>query len=176
MGNFICASSVPDVLRVPYISCIDKLVIIMAEMSKKEITKFIMQNTLTGKLATVKKDGSPHVVPIWFILDDIDNSDDIIFTTGSTSVKARNIQRNDRVCICIDDQTPPFSFVTVYGIAEIQQFNQNELLKWATKIAERYMGKDNAESFGTRNSTEGELLVRIKPLSIVAEKNIAAWD
>jgi len=126
-----------------------------------------MQNALTGKLATVKKDGSPHVVPIWFILDDIDNSDDIIFTTGSTSVKARNIG---------DGQTPPFSFVTVYGIAEIQQFNQNELLKWATKIAERYMGKDNAESYGTRNSTEGELLVRIKPLSIVAEKNIAAWD
>jgi nitroimidazol reductase NimA-like FMN-containing flavoprotein (pyridoxamine 5'-phosphate oxidase superfamily) len=68
----------------------------MAEMSKKEIRKFIMQNTLTGKLATVKKDGSPHVVPIWFTLDDIDNSDDIIFTTGSTSVKARNIQRDDR--------------------------------------------------------------------------------
>jgi len=133
-----------------------------------------MQDTLTGKLATVKKDGSPHVVPIWFILDDIDNSDNIIFTTGSTSVKARNIQRDDRVSICIDDQTPPFSFVIVYGIAKIQQFNQNELLKWATKIAERYMGKDNA--YGARNSTEGELLVRIKPLNIVAEKNIAAWD
>ena len=68
----------------------------MAEMSKKEIRKFLMQDTLTGKIATVKKDGSPHVVPIWFILDDIDNSDDIIFTTGSTSVKARNIQRDDR--------------------------------------------------------------------------------
>jgi PPOX class probable F420-dependent enzyme len=133
----------------------------MAEMSKKEIRKFLMQDTLTGKLATVKKDGSPHVVPIWFIIDDIDNSDDIIFTTGGTSVKARNIQRDDRVSICIDDQTPPFSFVTVYGIAKIQQFNQNELLKWATKIAERYMGKDNAESYGARNSTEGELLMRI---------------
>jgi hypothetical protein len=38
------------------------------------------------------------------------------------------------------------------------------------------MGKDNAESYGIRNSTEGELLVKIKPLSIVSEKNIAAWD
>ena len=148
----------------------------MAEMSKKEMREFLMQDTLTGKLATVKKDGSPHVVPIWFIVDDTDNSDDIIFTTASISVKARNIQRDARVSICIDDQTPPFSFVTVYGIAKIQQFNQNELFKWATKIAERYMGKDNAESYGPRNSAEGELLVRIKPLSIVAENNIAAWD
>jgi PPOX class probable F420-dependent enzyme len=152
------------------------LIISMAEMSTKEIRKFLVQGTLTGKLATVKKDGSPHVVPIWFILDDNSNSVDIIFTTGSTSVKARNIRLNNRVSICIDDQTPPFSFVTVYGVAEIQQINRNELLKWATKIAERYMGKDNAESYGTRNSAEGELLVRIKPLNIVAEKNIAAWN
>ena len=149
----------------------------MANMSTKEIRKFLLQGTLTGKLATVKKDGSPHVVPIWFILGDIDydNGVDIIFMTGSTSVKARNIRLNNRVSICIDDQTPPFSFVTVYGVAEIQQFNRNELLKWATKIAKRYMGKDNAESYGTRNSAEGELLVRIKPVNIVAEKNIAGW-
>ena len=36
----------------------------MAEMSKKEIRKFLMQGTFTGKLATVKKDGSSHIVPI----------------------------------------------------------------------------------------------------------------
>jgi hypothetical protein len=68
------------------------------------------------------------------VVDD-NNSGDIIFTTGSTSVKARNDQRDNRVSICIDDQIPPFSFVTVYGVAKIQQVNQNELLKWATKIA-----------------------------------------
>jgi PPOX class probable F420-dependent enzyme len=151
----------------------------MTEMSKKEIRRFLLQGTLTGKLATVKNDGTPHVVPIWFILNDItDNntSGDIIFTTSSMSVKAKNIQHDNRVSICIDDQTPPFSFVTVYGIAKIQQYKQNELLKWATKIAERYMGKKKAESYGKRNSTEGEMLVRIKPKRIVAEKDIAGWD
>jgi nitroimidazol reductase NimA-like FMN-containing flavoprotein (pyridoxamine 5'-phosphate oxidase superfamily) len=65
----------------------------MTEMSKKEIRKFLMQGTFTGKLATIKKDGSPHVVPIWFVLDDDNNSrgrvGDIIFTTDNTSVKAK---------------------------------------------------------------------------------------
>lgn len=42
---------------------------IMTFMSKKEIEKFFMNGTFTAKIATVKKDGSPHVVPIWFILD-----------------------------------------------------------------------------------------------------------
>jgi len=90
----------------------------MAEMSKEEIARFVMQGTFTGKLATVRKDGSSHVVPIWFVLDN-ENSKrrgigNIIFTTYSTSVKANNIRRNNRVSICIDDQTRPFSFVTIF--------------------------------------------------------------
>jgi hypothetical protein len=64
----------------------------------------------------------------------------------------------------------------VYGTAEIKNYKQNELLKWATKISQRYMGKDNAEAFGRRNSTEGEVVVRVKPTRIIAEKNIAGWD
>jgi len=52
----------------------------------------------------------------------------------------------DLVSICIDDQIPPFSFVTIFGTAKIFPYIQKEILKWATKIAERYMGKRNAEA------------------------------
>ena len=148
-------------------------------MSKAEIGRFLMQGTFTGKLATVKKDGSSHVVPIWFVLDGANSRGrvgDIIFTTYSTSVKANNIRRNNSVSICIDDQIRPFSFVTIFGTAKIHPYKQKEVLKWATKIAERYMGKDNAEAYGKRNSEEGLVLVRIKPRRILAEKDIASWD
>jgi PPOX class probable F420-dependent enzyme len=158
----------------------------MADMSKKEIRKFLMQGTFTGKLSTVKKDGSSHIVPIWFVLDGGKKKksatarrakdDDIIFTTNGTSVKAKNIQRDSRVSICVDDQTPPFSFVVVYGTAKIHRYKQRELFRFATKIAQRYMGKEKAELYGRRNSTEGEVLVRIKPTRIIAEKDIAGWD
>ena len=158
----------------------------MAEMSKKEIKKFLMEGTFTGKLATIKKDGSSHIVPIWFVLDGGGKKksatgrrakdDDIIFTTDGTSIKAKNIQRDNRVSICVDDQRPPFSFVVVYGTAKIHRYRQRELFRFATKIAQRYMGKENAELYGRRNSTEGEVLVRIKPTRIIAEKDIAGWD
>ena len=72
-----------------------------SEMSDAEIRRFLMQGTYTGKLATVKKDGSSHVVPIWFVLDKVNSRGklgNIIFTIGDTSVKAKNIQRNNRVC------------------------------------------------------------------------------
>jgi PPOX class probable F420-dependent enzyme len=155
----------------------------MAEMSEKEIRRFLMQGTFTGKLATVKKDGSSHIVPIWFVLDGSNkngNGDrkdgDIIFTTNGSSVKARNIERDNRVSICVDDQTPPFSFVIVYGTAKIHHYRQNQLFRFATRIARRYMGKDNAENYGRRNSAEGEVLIRIKAKRIIAEKDIAGWD
>ena len=151
-------------------------------MSKKEIRKFLMQGTFTGKLTTVKKDGSCHIVPIWFVLDDgirrggSGIGQDIIFTTDGTSVKAKNIQRDNRVSICVDDQTPPFSFVVAYGTATIQHYERDELFRFAAKIAQRYMGKENADLYGRRNSAEGEVLVRIKPTQIIAEKDIAGWD
>ena len=55
--------------------------------------------------------------------------------------------------------------------AKIRHHKHNELFKWATKIAERYMGKDDAEACGKRNSGESEVLVRIKPTRIISEKN-----
>jgi PPOX class probable F420-dependent enzyme len=146
-------------------------------MSDEEIKKFLMFGTRTAKLSTIRKDGSPHAVPIWFVLDNTDNNDThIVFTTGHDSLKANNMICEPRVCICVDDQIPPFSFVKIDEVAEINQKPpRNEILKWATRTAERYMGKNNADSYGKRNSEEGELLVRIKRIRIVAEKNISEW-
>lgn len=122
-------------------------------------------------MATVRNNVSPHVAPIWIVLDE-DSNDDIILTTWNESIKGKNIIRDSRVSISVDDQKPPYSFVIVNGIAQISEEPPN-LLKWATRIAGRYMGKDNAESYGKRNSVKGELLIRVKATKIIGEKNIA---
>jgi len=142
----------------------------MPEMTKEEYTDFLLQGTKTGKLATVREDGRPHVVPIWYTLD----GDNIVFTTGETSVKAKNMVRDPRISISVDDQTPPYSFVTTEGIATFSKDPQ-QLLHWAIKIGERYMGEDQAEAFGRRNASEGEILVTIEPIKIIAYKDVTAW-
>ena len=38
------------------------------------------------------------------------------------------------------------------------------------------MGKRNAKAYGERNSTEGAVIVRVKPTKVIAEKDIAAWE
>ena len=144
----------------------------MPEMSKDEIRNFLLQGTFTGKLGTISKNGTPHVVPIWFTLDDEDN---IIFNTGSKSIKAQNILRDNRVRLCVDDQIPLYSFVTIDGIAEIISNKPNELFKWAKIIAARYMGNDKAEEYGRRNSSKEELLIKIKPTKVIGQKDLAGW-
>jgi PPOX class probable F420-dependent enzyme len=145
----------------------------MKEMSKEEIQTFLMSGTLTGKISTVRKDGRPHVVPIWFILENDDYNIKVVFTTGQDSLKAKHMLRDPRVSFCVDDQIPPFSFISIEGIAEInKEPNLSELLKWATKITGRYMGQDIAEAYGKRNAVKGEFLVRIRPTKIIAQKDM----
>lgn len=141
-------------------------------MTKDEIRNFLLQGTLTGKLGTINKDGTPHVVPIWYTVDE---EDYIVFNTGGESVKAKNIRRDNRVRLCVDDQTPLFSFVLIDGIAQIERRQASEIYKWAKIIAARYMGDDKSEAYGKRNSGEGEILVKIKPVRIVGQKDTADW-
>ena len=63
-------------------------------MSKGELSSFLNRGTFMAKLPIVKEDSSPHVVPLWFVLDAEDN---IIFGTATNSVKGKNISCDPRV-------------------------------------------------------------------------------
>jgi PPOX class probable F420-dependent enzyme len=122
----------------------------------------------TAKLATVRADGRPHVTPVWIAGD----GDHIVFTTHQTSLKGKAISRDPRVCLCVDDERPPFSYVIVEGTAALST-DPDDLLHWATVIGGRYMGADRAEEYGRRNGVPGELLVRVTPTNVMAARDIA---
>ena len=127
----------------------------MPRMTEEQWRAFVSEGTRTGKLSTVRADGSPHVAPIWFLLD----GDDLVFTTGASSVKGRNLARDGQFALCVDDDRPPFAFVVLQGRAAVSE-QAGELRQWAARIAARYMGQDRAEEYGARNGGPGELLVR----------------
>lgn len=137
-------------------------------MSDQERRDFLSAGTRTGKLATTRKNGAPHVAPIWFVLD----GDDVIFTTGEGTVKGKTIRRDGRVALCVDDDRPPFSYVLIEGTASVSR-DPDDLLLWATRLGARYMGADQAEQFGRRNAVPSELLVRVTPTKMLAEADIA---
>jgi len=141
----------------------------MPAMTEDEAYAFIDQRPArTAKLATVRKDGAPHVAPIWVALD----GHDLMFNTGRDTLKGHALRRDPRVSLCFDDDRPPFSFVIVEATVILSE-DPEQLLAWSTIIGGRYMGDDLAEQYGRRNGVPGELLVRATPSRIVAARDIA---
>jgi PPOX class probable F420-dependent enzyme len=147
-------------------------------MNPEEVMNFLNHGTMTAKVSTATLAGIPHVAPVWFVIDYNSSSNNkdftVIFTTFYNSVKARHLISNPKVCLCVDDQKPPFSFIIINGIAEINQDPRyDELLGLTRRIAERYMGTDNAEKYGKRNAVKGECVIKIKPTKIIAQKDVS---
>jgi PPOX class probable F420-dependent enzyme len=140
------------------------------DMTSEQVRSFISYGTRTAKVATVMKNGQPHVMPVWFVLDGLE----IVFTTGANTVKGRNLQRDPRLALVVEDDEPPFAFVHVRGRVTLDE-DLEDLLRFATAIGSRYMGEDRAKEFGKRNAVPGELLVRVTPERVIAEADVAGY-
>ncbi|HEX3907835.1 MAG TPA: PPOX class F420-dependent oxidoreductase [Mycobacteriales bacterium] len=137
-------------------------------MTPERIREFLSHGRRTGKLATTRYDGRPHVAPVWFILD----GDDIVFMTGAETVKGKTLQRDPRAALVVDLEEPPYAFIMVDGQVTLSR-DLDEMLPLSIAIARRYVAADEAEAFGRRNAVEGELLARLRPEHIVAMDDIS---
>jgi hypothetical protein len=140
----------------------------MERMTDAQWRAFLVASPRTAKLATIRADGRPHIAPVWFALD----GTDIMFNTGADTVKGRNLRRDPRVSLCVDDPADLYAYVAVDATVTITE-DPAELLHWATVIGGRYMGADHAEEFGARNGVPGELLVRATPTNVVGFTGIS---
>jgi len=86
-----------------------------------------------GKIATVRKSGSPHVTPIWYMYED----GKLIINTTTNRVKFRNIKRDPRVCFLVDDGYP---YIMIEGRARIA--NERDPMKDIETLAIRYTGEE----------------------------------
>jgi PPOX class probable F420-dependent enzyme len=138
-------------------------------MTPDEIHDFLSHGTRTAKLATSGPDGQPHVMPVWFVLD----GEQLVFTTWGDSVKGRNLRRNPRAAVSVDEEVAPYTFVHIRGRVTLSE-DLGELLRFATAIGGRYMGADRAGEFARRNAVPGELLVRLRPERLIAAADVAS--
>ena len=146
----------------------------MGRLNRDECLAFLRSPVRPAMLATARAEGRPHVAPVWY---DVGDDGTIVFNTGRDTVKGRAIRRTGRVALCVQDEAPPYAFVTVEGEASVSEASVSEepgeLRAWAARIGGRYMGADRAEEFGDRNGVPGELLVRVAPERLVGETGVA---
>lgn len=144
----------------------------MREMSRSEWWQFASEGTRTGMLGLVRANGAPIVTPIWFLLNEGPDGDELIFTTGTETLKGKAIARDGRISLAVDDQKPPYSYVQFTAEARLTH-DMDDLLASATRLGARYMGAERGDEYGKRNAVPEESLVRAKITKVIARADIA---
>ena len=131
----------------------------MSEINKKiigPVSKIIQKNSFAF-LATLMKDGSPHVSPVW--IDIVDNI--ILINTAKGRIKQRNVSRDPRVSISLIDDENPYSMVTIRGKVIDQTSNGAD--EHIDKLAKKYL---NTERYPGHSPNVERVILRIKPEKI----------
>jgi PPOX class probable F420-dependent enzyme len=122
-------------------------------MTEEELTWFWREPNL-AKLATIRQDGTPQLMPIWYLHD----GRDLLMITRPTAHRVRNIRRDPRVTVCIDRPTPPYAGVVVRGTATLEEVTYQQL---AVPLAVRYLGQDAGALVGAEYARVDLMTIRI---------------
>lgn len=122
-------------------------------MTEQELEQFLREPNL-AKLATINPDGTPHLVPVWYLHE----GQDLVIVTNPTSRKVRNILRDPRVTVCVDRATPPYAGVILRGKATVEHVEYQSL---AVPMAIRYLGQDAGVLVGEQYARNDLATIRI---------------
>lgn len=128
------------------------------DVTLTERQKQFVREARIGRLVTIGQDGSPHVAPIWYAYGD----DAFLILTDETSLKVKNIKRDPRVVLCIDDEQPPYHYVIARGEASLHPALGEE---WRLTLAVRYLGDEMGRRYVESTPANNEILIRLVPTS-----------
>jgi PPOX class probable F420-dependent enzyme len=135
----------------------------MPPLSEDELTAFLDEMPV-ARLSSHNRDGTIHTVPGYFKYE----GGAILLGTQATTHKVRNIERDPNVTVLIDNQSPPWKGVLIYGRAEL---DHDDLVAKRTAIFERYMPPEDAREFASALANKyPPAVIRVTPT------RITSWD
>lgn len=126
----------------------------MSESIQSEQIAQLFQGKNFAHFATLMKDGSPQVTPVWVDID----GNYILINTAEGRIKQKNVARDPRVAVSVADQSNPYNMVTVQGTVVEQTTNGADA--HIDKMAKKYMGLDK---YPLRAPGEKRVILKIKP-------------
>ena len=87
-------------------------------------------------LATINSNGTPQLTTMWYLLEE----DTIVMNTKAGRIKERNMRRDPRIAICVEDG---YNYVTISGTVELiddPEIAQRDIYR----LAVRYDGEEAA--------------------------------
>ena len=126
-------------------------------MAPDVLDEFLRQPHI-GVLATLRGDGRPYTVPIWWLWDG-----EVFWLTGTTNrVWCRQLQRDPRASLCIEAMAPVPGHVGVDGRAEAKLLPDFDIWPVSRRLVDKY-DRDDPDAFFANMQTEPRLLFRLVP-------------
>lgn len=141
-----------------------------APLTKEEMDAFL-QKGVVARLATVKSDGAPYVVPLWHEWD----GTVLWLVPRNKSVFIAHIKHEPRVCVSIALETNPYTRVSIEGVAEVVEGpvdSQGGTARWvpiARRMSVRYLG-EHGPDYLEPTMDRPRYLVKVTPTKI------STWD
>jgi len=107
-----------------------------------------------ASLATIMQDGSPQVTPVWF---DFDGAH-LRINSAKGRVKDKNMRRNRRIALAIQDPENPYRYLGVRGTVE--EITETGADAHIDSLAKKYLGQDR---YPYRQPGEVRVIYRIRP-------------
>jgi PPOX class probable F420-dependent enzyme len=130
-------------------------------MSSKELEEFL-RGPHIARIAVVKDDGSPFIVPVWYEWD----GRDLYIVARKRSNWVNYIRRDSRVCVLIDEDKPPLRKVIIEGNAEIVGGDWIEI---GRRMVVRYFGPELGPKYLEGSLDQPRWVIKITP------KKITSW-
>lgn len=119
--------------------------------------KDILDKRGYAHLATLMKDGSPQVTPVWY---DFDGSH-IRINTAKGRVKDKNMRRDKQVALSIQDPDNPYRYLAIRG--NIEEITENGADAHIDTLAKKYLDKD---TYPFRAPGEVRVMYKIRPENV----------
>ena len=114
-------------------------------MSPTQVVSFLDRTdpALLGVVGTLRTDGSPHVVPVWYRYDGAA----VYIWSGEERGWVRNIGRDPRVAFSVQELEPPYAAVLMRGAAEFRTSDDEDVRDEIRRITRRYIDGPEVESY-----------------------------
>jgi len=114
----------------------------------------LVQQPAFANLATVMKDGSPHVTPVWFDYD----GEFVRVNSARGRVKDRNMRNNPKVALSITDPKNPYRYLEIRG--SVTSITEEGADRHIDRLAKKYL---NVDAYPHRSDTEVRVMYQITP-------------
>ena len=121
-----------------------------------DVAEFLKQANVAA-LATVRPDGRPHVVPVWYEYD----GKEFVISTLRRTQKLKNIMGKGFAVLSIYTQELPYRQITVQGTARAGSPVDNV---WRERVATRYLGETAGRAYVRESGDWDVVAIHVRPI------------